>query len=112
MACFKRGGVNDWARPRSICQNWIQLLGTSPYGPPSQLACPPPFEAPSPSCFGVVCAGLGSLLGPLWAGGNQQALRLVPGPSPRQTIDNFLATTEQAHVLIHGAIREGLANPG
>ena len=43
---------------------------------------------------------------------HQQALRQVPGPSPRQTIDNFLATTEQAHVLIHGAIREGLANPG
>jgi len=55
---------------------------------------------------------LGSLLGPIWAGGSQQALRLVPGPSPRQTINNFLATTEQAHKLINGAIHEGLANPG
>lgn len=44
--------------------------------------------------------------------GHQQVLRQVPGPSPRQTIDNFLATTEQAHDLIHGAIRDGLANPG
>lgn len=43
---------------------------------------------------------------------HQQALRQVPGPSPRQTIDNFLVTTEQAHDLIHGAIRDGLANPG
>ncbi len=65
-----------------------------------------------------------SLLGPLWAdaapinqrgpspAGHQQVLRQVPGPSPRQTIDNFLVTTEQAHDLIHGAIRDGLANPG
>lgn len=43
---------------------------------------------------------------------HQQALRQVPGPSPRQTIDNFLATTDQAHDLIQGSIREGLATPG
>jgi len=62
---------------------------------------------------------VGSLAGPLWASavgspppGQSLALRQVPGPSPRQTIDNFLATTAQAHDLIHGAIREGLADPG
>lgn len=65
-----------------------------------------------PAAFVSVVLVLGSLLGPIWAGGSQQALRLVPGPSPRQTINNFLATTEQAHNLIHGAIHEGLANPG
>lgn len=43
---------------------------------------------------------------------NQQAFRQVPGPSPRQTIDNFLATTDRAHDLIQGSIREGLATPG
>ena len=62
---------------------------------------------------------VGSLAGPLWASavsspppGQSLVLRQVPGPSPRQTIDNFLATTAQAHDLIHGAIREGLADPG
>ena len=69
----------------------------------------------------------GSLLGPLWARavagspsglssdlqpGLPPLLRQVPGPSPRQTIENFLAATDQAHQLIHGAIREGLADPG
>ncbi len=62
---------------------------------------------------------VGSVAGPLWAGvdgakipGEPLALRQVPGPSPRQTIDNFLATTAQAHQLIHGAIDQGLADPG
>ena len=61
---------------------------------------------------------IGSLAGPLWARadgaripGQPQALRQVPGPSPRQTIDNFLAITAQAHQLIDGAIHQGLADP-
>ena len=61
---------------------------------------------------------VGSVAGPLWASavgstppGEALALRQVPGPSPRQTIDNFLATTAQAHQLIHGAIDQGLADP-
>ena len=60
---------------------------------------------------------VGLLAGPLWASavgstppGQPPALRQVPGPSPRQTIDNFLATTAQGHHLIHGAIRQGLAD--
>ncbi len=62
---------------------------------------------------------VGLLAGPLWVRaegakipGQALALRQVPGPSPRQTIDNFLATTAQAHRLIHGAIDQGLADPG
>ena len=62
---------------------------------------------------------VGLLAGPLWASaegakipGQALALRQVPGPSPRQTIDNFLATTAQSHQLIHGAIDQGLADPG
>ena len=61
---------------------------------------------------------IGSLAGPLWARadgaripGQPQALRQVPGPSPRQTIDNFLAITAQAHQLIYAAIHQGLADP-
>ena len=61
---------------------------------------------------------VGSLAGPLWAlaegtgiPARPLALRQVPGPSPRQTIDNFLAITDQAHQLIQGAIRQGLADP-
>ncbi len=61
---------------------------------------------------------VGSLALPLWAAPvppsrpASAGLRQVPGPSPRQTIDNFLATTAQAHTLIHGAIRQGLADSG
>ena len=62
---------------------------------------------------------VGSLAVPPWARsdgaqlpGQPLALRQVPGPSPRQTIANFLATTAQAHQLIHGAIDQGRADPG
>ena len=99
-------------RARQICHNKYQLLGKDPvvhhrswFG----------YRASKSLLLAVVVSLVlvtGSLLGPLWAGENQQVLRQVPGSSPRQTIDNFLATTEEAQNLIQGAIREGLATSG
>ncbi|MCP9832163.1 mechanosensitive ion channel [Synechococcus sp. HJ21-Hayes] len=72
----------------------------------------------TPLAFSIVLL-LGSLMEPVLASPpipspleHQLVLRQVPGPSPRQTIDNFLTTTEKAQHLIHGAICDGLANPG
>ncbi len=39
-------------------------------------------------------------------------LKPIPGFSPRQTLLNFLVTTDEAEDLIRGAIREGMAEPG
>ena len=39
-------------------------------------------------------------------------LRQVPGPSPRQTIHQFLSTTQKGEQLIEGAIDQGLHEPG
>lgn len=39
-------------------------------------------------------------------------LKPIPGFSPRQTLLNFLAATDEAESLIHAAIRDGMAEPG
>ena len=44
--------------------------------------------------------------------GQTTRLRQVPGPSPRQTIEQFLATTKQGEQLIEGAIKQGAHEPG
>ena len=60
---------------------------------------------------------------PIWAGStspNPQTngpnestrLRQVPGPSPRQTINQFLSTTKEGEQLIEGAIDQALHEPG
>lgn len=39
-------------------------------------------------------------------------LRKVPGPSPQQTLDNFLELTARADTAIFDAIHQGMAEPG
>jgi MscS family membrane protein len=39
-------------------------------------------------------------------------LRKVPGPSPEQTVGNFLRLTDQAETVIRRAVRQGLTEPG
>lgn len=102
----------DEARPRQICQNKYQLLGKDPVDHHRSWFGYRAFKSLLLAVVVSLVLVTGSLLGPLWAGENQQVLRQVPGSSPRQTIDNFLATTEEAQNLIQGAIREGLATPG
>ena len=51
---------------------------------------------------------------PLSAAGHAElpVLRKVPGPSPKQTIENVLSTVTHAQTVIDDAIRLGLSQPG
>lgn len=51
---------------------------------------------------------------PLGSAGVQGAplMRQLPGPSPRQTLDNFLASTSVAEEQLQAVIHQGLADPG
>ena len=44
--------------------------------------------------------------------GSLPMLRKVPGPSPRQTIENFLGLTDQAEQELRSALSLGMAQPG